>query len=68
MIKSDLMLDGGMYSSTMTYASDCMKCKFLKDNGFCDAFPDGIPMDIWTAKKHHDKPIKGDHGIQYEKM
>ena len=33
---------------------------------YCDAFPKGIPFDIFTEKVKHDKPYPGDHGIQYE--
>ena len=51
----------------------CMKCKHLYDNkpgqwGFrCDAFPDGIPDEIFvTGEIDHTKPQDGDHGIQFE--
>ncbi|MCJ7572187.1 MAG: hypothetical protein MUO82_10000 [Candidatus Thermoplasmatota archaeon] len=56
------------YSQTMTFDSDCGKCKHLKGEGYCKAYPDGIPMDIWTAKRKHDKPIPGDQGIQFEPL
>ncbi len=32
----------------------------------CDAFPDGIPLEIWLDHKRHTKPYPGDHGIQFE--
>jgi hypothetical protein len=34
----------------------------------CDAFPDGIPDEIWTGKNDHKKPYPGDHDIQFEKL
>jgi hypothetical protein len=37
-----------------------------KRYGGCDAFPDGIPAEIWTGKNLHDKPYPGDHGVQFE--
>jgi len=33
----------------------------------CEAFPDGIPDDIAYGDNLHEKPVEGDHGIQYEK-
>ncbi len=32
----------------------------------CKAFPRGIPEEIWDGKNDHRKPVRGDHGIQYE--
>ena len=34
---------------------------------FCAAFPKGIPDDIAWGKSLHLEPVKGDHGIQFEK-
>lgn len=31
----------------------------------CQAFPDGIPDDIYLGKVIHDKPYEGDHGLMY---
>jgi hypothetical protein len=33
--------------------------------GTCDAFPDGIPADIWLSDADHREPVCGDHGIQF---
>jgi hypothetical protein len=33
----------------------------------CKAFPDKIPDDIAYGSNLHLTPVKGDHGIQYEK-
>jgi len=32
----------------------------------CDAFPEGIPEEIWRGRNKHKVPHSGDHGIQFE--
>ncbi len=34
----------------------------------CEAFPSGIPLQIWNGENDHRKPVRGDHGIQYESV
>ena len=58
----------------MQKAPICMSCAHLddnslneKDNWKCKAFPDGVPESITSMKITHDKPVKGDNGIQYKK-
>lgn len=55
------------------YSPVCKLCKHFSikrsiDSGFpvCDAFPDGIPVDIWKGDNNHTKPYLGDRGIQFE--
>jgi len=48
----------------------CNSCKHfhledIKINS-CDAFPEGIPEEIWRGDNDHKKPYPGDNGIQYE--
>ena len=55
---------------TPRYSPVCMFCKHLRSGleQTCDAFPDGIPEDIWLGRNKHRKPVVGDHGIQFEKL
>jgi hypothetical protein len=48
--KEYIVLDD-TYSESMTYESQCMHCKILKIVGKCKAYPNAIPLDIWTAKR-----------------
>jgi len=55
----------------VTYAMpDCLKCKHFnfedKNDNTCEAFQEGIDWTILTSQLMHTKPIKGDHGIQFE--
>lgn len=48
----------------------CTKCKHFHnqrlDVNACDAFPDGIPLEIIFMEVRHITPYEGDHGIQFE--
>ena len=51
----------------------CMQCKHLDENpeatkNTCDAYPEGIPDEIFLSKVIHREPYDGDHGIQFEKV
>jgi hypothetical protein len=35
-------------------------------NFVCEAFPQGIPIEIVDMEIIHDKPVEGDHGLIYE--
>ena len=50
--------------------NSCIKCKHFqyknKEANACDAFPNGIPNDIFLGKNNHHEPYRGDNGIQFE--
>ncbi len=45
----------------------CSSCKhWIPGLRECAAFPDGIPLVIWTGENDHRKAYRGDHGIRFE--
>lgn len=56
-----------------TRISQCLVCKHFSgqvegsDEQGCEAFPSGIPDDVWKNKVMHTEPIEGDNGIVFER-
>jgi hypothetical protein len=52
----------------------CDSCLFLRipesysAKPTCDAYPDGIPADIWWGGSDHRQPREDDNGLQYGLM
>lgn len=51
----------------------CATCKHLHTPiampyPTCEAYPNGIPLEIQTGEIKHRKKHPGDNGIQYEKL
>jgi len=47
----------------------CYRCKHVRtliSSQTCAAFPEEIPLDIWTGKHNHELPYPGDHGVRFE--
>ena len=46
----------------------CELCVHVHDDGVtCDAFPEGIPIDIFWGSIRHTKPYEGDNGIRFKR-
>lgn len=43
----------------------CNRCKHKRERITCDAFPDGIPIEIIRSGEHF-RPVPGDNGIVFE--
>lgn len=46
----------------------CLACRRLTRPGVvgtCQAFPDGIPIEIGLSGGDHRRPVEGDHGLQF---
>ena len=43
----------------------CNRCKHRREGITCDAFPDGIPIEIIRSGAHF-LPVDGDNGIVFE--
>jgi len=51
MTKDKSMVLDDTYSKSITVESQCTTCRNERSKGTCIAYPDRIPMDIWTAKR-----------------
>ena len=52
-------------------APQCIECaRFwdLIEKPKCEAFPDGIPEEIWGGDFDHREPFAGDGGFLFEKI
>ena len=49
----------------MTYLSQCMDCKHYLGHRLCEAFPNGIPEELFDGPTLHDVPFPGDGGVLY---
>lgn len=52
-----------------TFSLVCSLCVHLVDEDarLCEAFPRGIPTEIWHNENDHREPFDGDHGIQFKR-
>ncbi len=49
------------------YSPICSFCAYLDagENSICEAFPDGIPHEIWNGSNQHTEAFPGDHGLRF---
>lgn len=47
-------------------SDQCLECKHYEGMHVCKAYPEKIPMEIFTGQHDHTEPYEGDNGIQFE--
>lgn len=50
----------------MPQSDQCVLCSHYRFDYTCEAFPEGIPLVIFTGEHDHREPFPGDHGIRFE--
>lgn len=56
-----------VYEAMIYDMPQCLDCKhFDVESSFCDAFPNGIPDEIFLGDHDHRNPYPGDNGILFE--
>lgn len=58
-------LDGGRDPLSMSPVCRYCKHQFSCLARTCEAFPQGIPDEIWDGRNDHRASYPGDHGVQF---
>jgi len=56
------------FDDYVKWATPCATTKHFFEQGTCEAFPDGIPAEIYSGHHKHREPYPGDRGIEYERV
>jgi len=63
-------IEDALIEDIYPHYSICNLCKhyhiYDHEDYTCDAFPEGIPDDIWLERHDHKEPYLGDRGILFE--
>jgi hypothetical protein len=51
---------------TTRFPTMCLACERYRKANTCDAFPDGIPTEIFNFGGDHRQPAAGDRGLQFK--
>jgi hypothetical protein len=52
----------------MPQSSQCLECLHYFGEFKCEAFPKGIPEQIYIGQFDHIKEFEGDNGIRFESL
>jgi hypothetical protein len=52
----------------MPVGLQCPDCLHYRGDFKCEAFPEGIPEEIYTGEHDHTLGFKGDNGIRFESL
>ena len=47
-------------------SDQCLQCTHYRTEAECDAFPEGIPGEIFGGVFDHSQAYPGDNGIRFE--
>lgn len=57
---------GWQAGEATVFDSQCDVCAHRRAGKTCDAFPDGIPEEVFSNERDHRMPYPGDGGIRFE--
>lgn len=52
----------------MPTSTQCLYCKHYRAFQECEAYPDGIPFEIFSGEHDHREEYEGDGGTRWEQV